>query len=118
VEIYRVDVDRIYVTGLSMGGFGTWSLALAYPNRFAAILPICGGGEPILAHRISHLPAWVFHGAGDTVVPLRRSEEMVRALREADGNVRFTVYPDTDHDAWTPTYENPEVFQWLLEQRR
>ena len=118
VARYRVDVDRIYVTGLSMGGFGAWRLALDYPDRFAAIAPICGGGDPARAERIKHLPVWVFHGAKDNTVPLRASEAMVAALKKAGGNVRFTVYPDAGHDSWTETYNNPELYKWLLKQKR
>jgi predicted peptidase len=115
---YKVDEDRIYVTGLSMGGFGTWSLASHTPDRFAAIAPICGGGEPYWTKRFVHLPVWVFHGAKDFLVPLRRSEEMVEALNRHGGNVKLTVYPDADHDAWTETYDNPELYEWLLQQKR
>jgi len=118
VARYRVDVDRIYVTGLSMGGFGTWRLAVDYPRRFAAIAPICGSGDPAKAERIKHLPVWVFHGAKDGTVPLRASEAMVAALKKAGGNVRFTVYPDAGHDSWTETYNNPELYEWLLKQKR
>ena len=114
----KVDLDRIYVTGLSMGGFGTWALAAAAPERFAAIIPICGGGDVIATRRLTKLPAWVFHGAKDPVVPLKRSEDMVDALKKGNGNVKFTVYPEATHDSWTATYENPEVYAWLLEQKR
>lgn len=115
---YRVDQERIYVTGLSMGGFGTWALAQRYPRRFAAIAPICGGGNPAEACAIKHLPVWVFHGAKDNVVPLEYSEAMVKALERCGGKVKFTVYPDAGHDAWTETYNNPELYEWLLKQRR
>jgi predicted peptidase len=118
VARYKVDEDRIYVTGLSMGGFGTWSLASRTPNRFAAIVPICGGGEAYWARRFAHLPIWVFHGAKDPVVPLQRSEAMVDALRQRGGNVQLTVYPDAGHDAWSETYDNPKLYEWLLRQRR
>jgi len=114
----RIDKRRVYVTGLSMGGFGTWALASHAPERFAAIAPICGGGEPFMARRIRDIPAWVFHGAKDSVVPLDRSERMVEALQRAGGNVQFTVYPDTDHDSWTETYDNPKFYEWLLAQKR
>jgi predicted peptidase len=114
----KVDLDRIYVTGLSMGGFGTWALAAATPERFAAIIPICGGGDVIATRRLTQLPVWVFHGAKDPVVPLKRSEDMVEALKKSNGNVKFTVYPESLHDSWTATYENPEVYTWLLEQKR
>jgi len=115
---YRVDPDRIYVTGLSLGGYGTWALAEAFPGRFAAIAPVCGGGDPSRAAALKHLPVWVFHGEKDLLVPVRESEVMVDALRKADGNVRFTAYPDKGHDCWTVTYENPELYRWLLEQSR
>jgi poly(3-hydroxybutyrate) depolymerase len=118
VKEYRVDKDRVYLTGLSMGGFGTWSLAAAHPEKFAAIAPICGGGNPADAPKLAKLPIWVFHGGKDPVVPLRRSEEMVEALKVAGGAPKFTVYPDAGHDSWTATYDNPEFYQWLLAQKR
>jgi len=115
----RVDERRLYVTGISMGGYGTWALALAQPDRFAAIVPICGGGRPLLAKKIVHLPVWAFHGAKDDVVPLAESERMIHALKNAGAkHVKFTVYPEAGHDAWTETYENPAVFHWLLKQRK
>jgi predicted peptidase len=117
-EQYAVDADRVYVTGLSMGGYGTWALALRYPDRFAAIAPVCGGGDPARACTIRHVPVWAFHGAKDDVVAFEKSEEMVAALRACDGNVRFTVYPEARHDSWTATYANPELYAWLLAQRR
>jgi predicted peptidase len=115
---YRVDKDRVYLTGLSMGGFGTWSLAAAHAERFAAIVPICGGGNPADAARLKDLPIWVFHGAKDTTVPPERSERMVKALKEAGSNVKFTVYPDAGHDSWTATYDDPELYRWLFAQKR
>ena len=115
---YNVDQDRVYVTGLSMGGFGTWSLAAYTPNRFAAIVPICGGGEPYWAKRFAHVPTWVFHGAKDRGVPLNRSQEMVDALKKHGGNPKLRVYPEAGHDAWTDTYDNPELYDWLLQQKR
>lgn len=117
-EKHKVDQDRIYVTGLSMGGFGTWSLAAYQPKRFAALVPICGGGEPIIAKLFTPIPAWVFHGAKDTAVPLERSEKMVEAMKQAGGNIKFSVYPEAGHDSWTETYNNPELYEWLLQQKR
>ncbi len=113
---YRVDTNRIYVTGLSMGGNGTWSIAIAQPNRFAAIAPVCGWSVPFLACTIKHLPIWVFHGAKDKVVPIVFSEMMVERLKTCSSDVKFTVYPDATHDAWTETYNNEELYKWLLEQ--
>ena len=118
VEKYKVDQDRIYVTGLSMGGFGTWSLAAHQPKRFAALVPVCGGGEPITAKLFAYAPAWVFHGAKDGVVPLERSEKMVEALKKSGGDVKFTVYPNAGHDAWTEAYNDPQLYEWLLQQKR
>jgi len=115
---HEVDEDRVYVTGLSMGGFGTWSLAIETPERFAAVAPICGGGFPYLAFRMKKVPVWAFHGADDEVVPLYESERMVTAVNEAGGRARLTVYPDVGHDAWTQTYENPALYDWLLSHRR
>ncbi len=114
----RVDPDRVLVTGLSMGGYGTWALALREPRRFAALAPICGGGDPTRAAEIAHIPEWVFHGALDDVVPARNSEEMVAALRAAGGDVRFTLYPDLAHDSWTRAYGEQALYDWLLAQRR
>jgi predicted peptidase len=93
-------------------------LAAYIPHRLAAIAPICGGGETYWTERFSHLPVWVFHGAQDKGVPLQRSEEMVESLRKHDGNVKLTVYPEAGHDSWTETYDNPELYEWLLEQKR
>ena len=101
-----------------MGGFGTWALAVRQPRRFAAIAPICGGGIPHTTGCIAHLPVWVFHGAKDEVVLLKESQDMVDALERFGGNVRFTVYPEAAHDSWTETYDNPELYEWLLKHRR
>ncbi|MFZ2322510.1 MAG: prolyl oligopeptidase family serine peptidase [Ignavibacteriaceae bacterium] len=113
---YRVDKNRIYVTGLSLGGNGTWSLALAEPHRFAAIAPVCGWSVLSVACTIKHLPIWVFHGAKDTVVPISASEQMVERLKSCGSNVKFTVYPEATHDSWTETYNNEELYKWFLEQ--
>lgn len=118
VKKYGVDESRIYVTGLSMGGYGTWALASEFPEKFAAIAPVCGGGEPYFAWRMRDIPTWVFHGAKDPVVPLAKSEEMVKAMKKAGANIKFTVYPEAEHDAWTETYDNPQLYNWFLEFRR
>jgi predicted peptidase len=114
----RVDESRIYLTGLSMGGFGTWDWAMRQPKRFAAIVPICGGGNPFLAGRLKNTPTWVFHGAKDAGVPVKLSQDMVDAIKKAGGEPKLTVYPELEHDSWTVTYENPELYKWLLEQKR
>jgi len=115
---YRVDQDRVYLTGLSMGGYGTWQISMIYPDRFAAIAPICGGGDPTQVSRIKHLPIWVFHGGKDPVVPLARAEEMVDALKKIGADVKFTVYPEAGHDSWTETYNNPQLYEWFLSHPR
>ncbi len=115
---FPVDASRIYLTGLSRGGFGAWRLAIQNPERFAALVPICGGGPAPYVKRLKNVPTWVFHGAKDRVIPLEESQRMVDALRLAGGNVRFTIYPEADHDAWTETYNNPELYEWLLKQQR
>ena len=116
---YKVDKARIYVTGLSMGGFGTWALAMYDPDRFAAIAPICGGGNAIAVRYTAPIRAavWTFHGAKDTVVPLSASAEMVAAMRARNVNVRFTVYPKAGHNSWTETYGNEHLYEWLLSHR-
>lgn len=118
VRTHAVDEDRIHVTGISMGGYGTWHLAFEYPHRFASIAPICGGGTITGACTIRHLPVWAFHGALDDVVPVSRTEELVELLRACDGHIRYTRYEDAGHDAWTRTYANPELYEWMLRHRR
>jgi predicted peptidase len=118
IRKYRVDKDRVYLTGPSMGGSGTWRLAAAHPEKFAAIVPICGRGDPADAKQLARLPIWVFHGAKDPVVRIEGDKAMVEAIKAAGGNVKFTVYPDAGHDAWTETSNNPELYQWLLQQKR
>lgn len=115
---YRVDPDRIYVTGLSMGGFGTLALAATVPDRLAAIAPVCGGGDPRWAPRLAGVPTWIFHGAGDRIVPVVGSRRMVDAIREAGGSVRLTVYPDLGHVCWDEAYAEPGLWSWLLSHRR
>jgi predicted peptidase len=124
---YAVDRSRIYLTGLSMGGYGTWNLGLTYPERFAAIVPICGGGEfisPYLSSRdkpeaLQSLGIWAFHGAKDPVVPLTETERMVELTKKLGvKEVKLTVYLEAGHDAWTETYKNPDLYKWLLEHKR
>ncbi len=115
---YRVDKQRIYVTGNSMGGFGAFSLAQEQPERFAAIIPICGGGDPESVKKIKRIPIWVFHGYKDDCVLFKNSEEMVDALKKVGGNVRFTTFWDAWHDCWTETYNTKEIYEWLLSQKK
>jgi len=115
---YQVDPKRQYLTGLSMGGFGTWSLAAKYPDRWAAIVPICGGGDPQTAEKIKAIPCWCFHGDADTVVPPRFSREMIEALKKAGGTPKYTEYPKVGHNSWDMAYATDELYKWLLEQRQ
>ena len=114
----NIDPDRVYLTGLSMGGFGTWDLATRSPLRFAAIAPVCGGGNPDLACQLKDIPTWVFHGAKDKVVFPYQSERMVEALKACGGNVKYTLYPEADHDSWTNAYSNPELYDWFLQHKK
>ena len=123
VEQYRIDESRLYLTGLSMGGFGTWHMAVEYPETFAAIAPICGGGLGILGFperviEIKHIPGWAFHGEKDNIVPVEESRVLVRELKSAGGNVQLKIYPEAGHDAWTETYSNPELYEWFMNNRR
>ena len=117
---YPVDSNRIYLTGLSMGGFGTWALAAHQPNRFAAIAPICGGGDAVRhTYVIKDIPTWVFHGAKDNVVPLERSQSMVDGMKRFGAKeVKFTIYPEAGHDSWTESYNNPELYDWFLSHKK
>ena len=111
---YHIDRQRMYCTGLSMGGYGTWAITAKYPKLFAAAVPICGGGDPTQATALAKLPIWAFHGDKDTSVPLERSQVMVEAIRKAGGNVKLKIYPGVGHNSWSQTYANPELYKWFL----
>ena len=111
------DQERIYIMGASMGGYATWQLAMSMADRFAAIVPICGGGMYWNAGRLVNVPIWAFHGAKDTAVLWEESVKMVEAVKRHGGEAKLTVYPENGHDAWSDTYSNPEVFSWLLQQQ-
>lgn len=118
---YHIDASRIWVSGLSMGGWATWDVAMAYPHYFAAIAPVCGRVNRNYPSRVADLvdvAIWVFHGAADDVVPILESARMVRALRESGHQTKFTIYPIANHDSWTETYDNPEFYDWLMQQQR
>jgi dienelactone hydrolase len=116
---YRVDASRIYLTGLSMGGYGTWALAMKYPDEFAAIAPVCGGGDTANAWKLRNIPVWNFHGALDNVVPLSGSRNMVAATSRYNPTVHFTVYPNKDHNSWDTTYNTSDtLYRWLLAQKK
>lgn len=139
IKEFKGDRDRIYLTGLSMGGYGTWEMAMRYPKYFAAIAPVCGAlrGSKMLpdlhsaqvdlaaedpyteaARRIGAMPVWIFHGAKDPVIPVEESRRMAEALRAAGAAVRYTEYPDATHNSWDRAYAEPDFSRWLLEQRR
>ncbi len=126
-EKYKVDSNRIYLTGLSMGGYGTWSLGMTHPDLFAAIAPICGGGDLVdvllaekkKASALKTLAVWAFHGARDPVVKPEESQRMVEALKKFGcKEVELTVYPEAHHDSWTETYNNPKLYEWFLAHQR
>ena len=115
---FRIDEDRVVVTGLSMGGRGAWDLVMTYPERFAAMAPVCGGALPDRACRLKDVPVRAYHGAKDDVVPLAESETVIEAVRKCGGTADLLVDPDAGHDAWTRAYADPELWDWLLSKRR
>jgi len=119
LEKYHVDKDRVYLTGLSMGGFGSWTWGEHDAGRFAAMAPMCGGGDPTQADKLKDTPIWCFHGEMDKTVAIQHSEEMVDAVKAAGNKeVKFTRYPDAGHDCWTKSYANPDLYDWFLEHKR
>lgn len=117
IENYNIDQGRIFLTGLSMGGYGTWTLAANQPSRFAAVAPICGGGNPEHAEQLKDVPIWVFHGDQDKPVPFEKSEVMVEAIRKAGGTkIRFTTMENVGHNCWSAAYATPELYQWMERQ--
>ncbi len=118
IRRYHVDESRVYLTGNSMGGEGSWTLAAHYPHRFAAVAPICGWAPAELACNLKELPVWAFHGDADEIIPLQASRLMVEAVQGCGGQARLTVYSGVGHDSWTPTYADPALYAWFLEQRR
>jgi predicted peptidase len=112
-----IDPQRFYVTGLSMGGYATWDLLGRVPERIAAAVPICGGGDPALAGKFKDIPVWAFHGEADAVVPVRTTRDMIAAMEKAGGKPKSTFYPEVNHDSWTRTYQDPELIRWMFAQR-
>jgi len=111
----RIDRDRVYLTGFSLGGYGTWRTAAAFPGTFAAIAPICGMSDLPDAPRLSRIPIWAFHGAQDVNVPVTESRKMIDTLRKSGADARLTVYPDLAHDCWTMTYRDSRLYLWFLD---
>jgi predicted peptidase len=115
---FSIDPARLYIIGLSMGGYGTWDVIVRHPEMFAAAVPICGGGDETKADAIAKLPIWVFHGAKDPAVSVERSRNMVAALKKAGGSPKYTEYPDAGHDSWVPASKDPDLLPWLFSQKR
>ena len=113
-----IDTGRIYVTGISMGGYGTWDYLQRDPDLFAAAVPICGGGDTTLAGKLRDIPIWTFHGSADKAVPVQRSRTMVSALKACRGKIRYREYPGAGHNVWTRTYGDSEVLDWLFSQKK
>lgn len=118
VADYPIDLSRIYLTGLSMGGFGTWDYITRHPGRVAAAIPIAGGGDPTKVAAIKDLPIWAFHGAKDNTVKIEKSQAMVDALKALGSKVEFTIYPEGGHSVWNEAYADPKLYEWLLAQRK
>lgn len=117
-EEFNIDADRLYATGLSMGGYGAWDVVTRHPEMFAAAVPICGGADPSKAPLIVNLPVWNFHGSDDPVVPVRGSREMIAALRDAGGEPLYTEYEGAGHNVWDRAYSEPELVPWMFSQGR
>ena len=119
IDEYPINERRIYITGLSMGGYGTWDLISRMPDKFAAAAPVCGGGDERQAPKLIDMPIWVFHGAEDTTVPPERSRHMVQAVKDAGGTkIKYTEYPDVGHGSWKPAYADPEFLKWMFSQKK
>jgi predicted peptidase len=115
---FMIDADRIYLTGQSLGGGGTWDLVSKRPNVFAAAVPLCGNGNAQRVQAARHISIWAFHGAQDEVVPVEGSRELVAALKSVGSSVKYTEYPDAGHDVWTRAYADPQLPDWLFAQKR
>jgi predicted peptidase len=115
---YSIDPKRIYLTGISDGGWGVWRLLALYPDKFAAAVPICGRGNPGDAPTIAKTPVWIFHGAKDDIEPVKSSREMLTALKKAGGNPKYTEYPNEGHFCWGTVYRDPKMFLWMFAQKR
>jgi predicted peptidase len=117
MKAYTIDPKQVILSGLSMGGYGTWSLAAKYPDRWAAIVPVCGGGDPKSAEAIKHIPCWCFHGDKDTAVKVEKSREMIEAIKKAGGTPTYTEYPGVPHNSWDKAYGTDELYVWMLKQK-
>lgn len=119
VSKYNIDKNRIYLAGLSRGGYGAWRLAMNNPDRFAAMLVICAACSPtVYAGWVKDIPIWIFHGEKDNVVPVSESMKMADALKAVGADIKLTLYPEANHDSWTKTFNNDEVYEWLLKHSK
>ncbi len=118
INNYNIDTSRVYLTGLSMGGYGAFALSQVYPDYFAAVAPICGGGTPSMVNFSKQPPTWVFHGDQDTIVPIESSQIMVDALRASGCEVKFTIYEGVDHYSFGRAYNESDLFEWFLEHKK
>jgi predicted peptidase len=116
VKNLNIDKNRIYITGLSMGGFGVWDAISRWPDKFAAAVPVCGGGDTAKATMIKNIPIWAFHGDKDNLVMTSRSRNMIAAIKKAGGNPKYTEYPATGHNAWDKAYSEKDMYLWLFTQ--
>lgn len=114
---YPIDQSRIYITGVSMGGYGTWELIARYPHKFAAAVPVCGGGDLKTIPTIKHIPIWAFHGSQDRLVPPEKSRRMIKGLQEAGAQPGYTEYPEVDHPSWVHAYKDPFLMIWMFRQK-
>jgi len=117
-EKFPIDLDRVYVTGISMGGFATWEALIRYPQKFAAAIPVCGGGDVNYVDRLRDIPIWAFHGANDSTVPVQCSRSIIAMIEKAGGHPRYTEYPGVGHNSWDRAYAEPELLSWLFSQKR
>ncbi len=113
-----VDAARVYLTGNSMGGYGSWQLAMSLPDTFAAVVPVCGGGMYWNAGKLKTTPIWAFHGQLDRVVFCEESQKMVNAVNAKGGSAKLTLFPEAQHNSWDPTYSDPEMWRWMFSHRR
>lgn len=118
VKRFPIDTNRIYITGLSMGGIGTWYFAIKSPHRFAAMAPIAFRGDGWSPCPANKIPAWAFHGERDNIIPVSSAQSIVNQFKECGGKIDFTIYPDLSHDCWTRTYNNPELYTWFLKHNK
>ncbi|WP_409304913.1 dienelactone hydrolase family protein [Peribacillus sp. SCS-155] len=118
-RLYKIDDRKVFLSGLSMRGYGTWDFAMKFPDKLTAIAPICGGAiMPEKICTLKDLPVWAFHGEKDKSVPIENTKRLVSALEKIGGNVRYTYYPEIGHNCWGAAYKNPNLFRWLLEQTK